>query len=221
MYRLRGIAETVMNCGLCSGKTLHQVRGADERVYRLCPRCRLIGVSPEYFLSDAEEKKRYLSHNNSIGQPGYVDFLNRAVLPALKYLHPSMLGLDYGCGYAPTLSVLLARRGFRCEDYDPCFVENPLNKKYDYLFSTEVFEHFFHPRREIAGITGLLKPGGLLTVMTERWSGLRRFRNWYYTRDPAHVAFYHRKTFDYIRHEFGFVELFDDGRSVMLFRKEA
>jgi len=185
----------------------------------VCGRCRLIGVSPEHFLSAPEEKNRYLTHNNSIGQQGYVDFLNRAILPSLKYLRQSMLGLDYGCGYAPTLSVLLANRGFRCENYDPCFIENPLNKKYDYLFSTEVFEHFFHPGREMARITALLKPGGLLIVMTERWSDLRQFRTWYYTRDPAHVAFYHRKTFDYICDAFGFFELFDDGRSVLLLRK--
>jgi len=61
---------------------------------------------------------------------------------------------------------MLIDKGYLCEDCDPLFFENPLNKKYDYIFSTEVFEHFFEPQKEIKKIYDLLRPGGYLVVMT-------------------------------------------------------
>jgi 2-polyprenyl-3-methyl-5-hydroxy-6-metoxy-1,4-benzoquinol methylase len=45
--------------------------------------------------------------------------------------------------YAPVISELLKRNGYRCENYDPIFFMKELNKKYDFIFSTEVFEHIF------------------------------------------------------------------------------
>ncbi|KAA0221223.1 class I SAM-dependent methyltransferase [candidate division KSB1 bacterium] len=209
----------VMNCRLCAAPKTEKVRGADERVYYLCPSCRLIGVAPQHFLSAHEEKARYLTHNNGIAHQGYVDFLRRAVIPALPFLKENMLGLDYGCGYAPTLSILLAREGYRCDNYDPYFVSNDLNATYDFIFSTEVFEHFRQPRRDIEKIVNLLRPEGILVVMTARWADLASFRNWYYTRDASHVAFYHDKTFTYLCDEFGFQNIFDDGQRILLLRK--
>lgn len=208
-----------MNCRLCLKSKLKKVSGADERDFYLCRNCQLISVSPEHFLSGSEERERYLSHNNGIEHRGYVDFLNRAVKPALSFMTKDMLGLDYGCGWAPTLSLILAREGYRCEDYDPHFVDNDLNKKYDFIFSTEVFEHFCYPRRDIENIVNLLQPNGILTVMTERWTDLEKFRNWYYSRDPSHVVFYHDKTFEYICDEFGFQQIYDDKQRVLLLRK--
>ncbi len=208
-----------MNCRLCLKSKQRKVGGADERDYYLCLNCQLISVSPEHFLSGSEEKERYLSHNNGIEHRGYVDFLNRAVEPALRFLTKDMLGLDYGCGYAPTLATILARKGYRCENYDPYFVKNNLNKQYDFIFSTEVFEHFCNPRRDIENIASLLQPHGILVVMTERWTGFEKFRNWYYTRDPSHVVFYHDTTFEYICSEFGFQKIDDDDRRVLLLRK--
>lgn len=208
-----------MQCKLCYQKELRPVIGADEREYYRCLNCGLVTTREKYFLSRADEKERYLQHNNSIEQPGYVEFLNQAIAPAIKYLQPDMLGLDYGCGYAKTLSELLERAGYHCENYDPFFVSNPLDKQYDYIFSTEVFEHFNHPRRELEQITRLLKTNGLLIVMTEQWSTPEAFQTWYYTRDPSHVAFYHQQTFRFLCEELGFRLVADDGRRVVILRK--
>ena len=209
-----------MHCRLCSNKNLVDLHSSDERKYYLCPDCKLISVPRKYFLSPEREKERYLSHNNSIEQQGYVDFLNRAIEPALPFLNRTMLGLDYGCGYAPTVSEILAAQGFRCEDYDPFFIANDLTKRYDFIFSTEVFEHFFNPQQDIKRITELLKPGGLLVVMTEKWQDAQRFDSWYYKRDPAHVAFYHDDTFAFISERFAYHIIYDDGQRVVILRKD-
>jgi hypothetical protein len=208
-----------MDCRLCLSSRVRKIAGSDERDYYLCLHCKLVAVSPEHFMSRSKEKERYLTHNNGIQYQGYVDFLNKAVKPALEFLTKDMLGLDYGCGHAPTLSKMLEMQGYHCEDYDPYFIKNDLNKNYDFIFSTEVFEHFCTPRYEIEKIVSLLKPGGMLNIMTERWESVDTFGNWYYTRDPSHVAFYHNVTIDYICGEFGFQKTLDDERRVTLLRK--
>lgn len=209
-----------MNCRLClSNNYVAQISGKDNRKYFLCNNCKLINVYPEFFLEGQEEKDRYLEHQNGFHQEGYVKFLNRAVQPALKFLNKAMAGLDYGCGYAPTISKILSQNGFKCENYDPIFFNRGLNKKYDFIFSTEVFEHFFKPLKEIETLTNLLKSNGLLIVMTERWSNEENFNNWYYTTDPTHVAFYHNTTFNYICSKYAFENLFDDGNRVIILRK--
>lgn len=162
-----------MTCRLCqSQEGLQPVGGADERRYFLCNRCGLIGVATGHFPGRQEERERYLTHNNGIEHQGYVTFLRRAIDPALPYLSPGMTGLDYGCGPTPTLSAMLRREGIQCEDYDPLFVGHPLQKTFDFVFSTEAFEHFFHPGRKIWKIRALLREKASLIVMTHRWRAL-------------------------------------------------
>lgn len=209
-----------MNCRLClSNNELIEISGKDNREYILCDNCKLVNVHPEYFLNEQEEKERYLEHQNGIHHKGYVDFLNRAIDPALDYLNSGMIGLDYGCGYAPTISKLLRRRGIRCENYDPIFFKKTLTKKYDFIFSTEAFEHFFHPMKEMEKLMDLLKPGGYLIIMSERWTEEEKFNSWYYTTDPTHVAFYHNETFDFICNKYALDKIYDDGSRVIILRK--
>jgi SAM-dependent methyltransferase len=210
-----------MTCRLCqSQEGLQPVSGADERRYFLCDCCGMIGVSPVHFLGGQDERERYLTHKNGIEYQGYVTFLRRAIDPALAFLSAGMTGLDYGCGPAPTLSALLRREGIGCEDYDPFFAGHPMQKIFDFVFSTEAFEHFFHPGREIRKIRALLRPKGLLIVMTQRWKDPAHFSQWHYARDPTHVSFYHARTFDFLCRAFGFRRIFDDGDRVVILRKE-
>lgn len=208
------------NCLLCRGVELQTLSPKnDERHYYLCHACKLIAVDPIYYLSEEDEKKRYQSHNNGIDEPGYVSFLNRIVEPALSYINKSMKGLDFGCGPAPTLSKLVNSHGITCDDYDPLFHFNtPLNK-YDFIFATECFEHFFEPKKELKKIKSLLKPGGYLFVMTERYDNIERFHNWYYKRDPTHVIFFHQDTFHFIENEYGFKIMYNDKNRVIILKK--
>jgi hypothetical protein len=55
--------------------------------------------------------------------------------------------------------------------------------------------------------------------MTEFYSPEKDFADWYYIKDPTHVCFYTRKSFDFICLNFGFsIEYYDDKR-VVVFRK--
>lgn len=209
-----------MQCNLCLNTELTIIQSDDNRNYYLCNNCNLISVSQVSFISAKEERERYLTHNNGIEFKGYVDFLNQAIKPAVQFIDKNMIGLDYGCGHTPTLSKLLDQKGYLCEDYDPFFVKNELNKKYDFIFSTEVFEHFFDPKKEIEKIVNLIKNNGILIVMTEKWNNLEQFNNnWHYLRDSTHVVFFHEKTFKYICKEFGLKIIYDDKSRTVILKK--
>ena len=195
------------------------VSGIDKRVYYQCENCHLISVDQKHLLDKASEKARYATHQNGIQHEGYVEFLSQAIEPALEFIAKEMTGLDYGCGPGPTLSVLLERAGYSCEDFDPFFVKHELNKKFGFIFSTEVFEHFFYPKKDIQRIHALLEDEGILIVMTDRWSNLKDFSSWSYPNDSCHVCFYHTKTFSYICEQFGFKIVFDDGQKVIVLKK--
>jgi SAM-dependent methyltransferase len=209
-----------MDCPLCHDSSEKaRVRGKDARRYYLCDRCFLIFVDPACFVSPEAEKARYTTHNNSPEDPGYVQFLNIAIEPALPFLAPGSRGLDYGCGPGPTLSLLVRKRGFECEDYDPFFANRPPRPPYDFIFSTECFEHFHKPAEEIRKIHSLLKPIGILALMTELWTSIEAFAGWAYTRDETHVVYYHAKTFDHVCANHGFQMEWTDGRRVLILRK--
>ncbi len=184
---------------MCSNtNSFAEVKGPDKRAYYKCKVCKLIFSDPYFYPSKEEERKRYLTHNNGIEYPGYVSFLNQAIEPALPYFEKGMQGLDFGCGPVPTLSVLLKREGYACDDYDPIFYPELPDKNYNFIFATECFEHFFHPKKDINTIKSLLKPNGLLIVMTQNWEDESAFSGWNYADDITHVCFYHLDTFDYI-----------------------
>ena len=208
-------------CRLCrEQRQIQCIDGSDNRTFFLCERCLLIYVHSDHFLTMKEERKRYETHNNSIRNEGYVAFLNRIIQPMLHYIRPGMHGIDYGCGPGPTLSKLLEREGITCTDYDPIFYPAPIRSAFDFIFSTETFEHFFSPRDELIKLSAVLKPGGYLAVMTECWTSTEQVATWYYTRDPTHVSFYHERTLTYICDAFGFKLIHTDNQRVFILKKK-
>jgi hypothetical protein len=178
-------------------------------------------MEAEFLPSPAAAEARYRTHQNGPDKPGYVRFLNQAIAPTMPYLRAGMRGLDYGCGPAPTLSVLLERDGLRCEDYDPFFRPALPEGPFDFVFATEVLEHCPQPRRDLDRIRGLLSPGGLFTIMTEPWTAQESFAAWHYARDFTHVCFYHARTLDYLCDAFGFEPLNRENPRVTVLRKRA
>lgn len=212
--------EVKRECRLCNESSrLKPVRGADARDYFLCGNCRTVSVDRRLFPTAGESRRRYEQHNNALDDEQYIAFLNRMAKPMLELIRPGMRGLDYGCGPCPALSELMRRAGAECSDFDPLFFPAPPRPPFDFILSTETFEHFFEPRKEIEKLSAMLPKGGLLGVMTETWDSLERFRKWHYARDFTHVSFYHSRTFQYICGEFGFEKAFDDGKRVFILRK--
>ena len=208
------------NCPLCSIEAVFpHIIGPQGRGYLRCPRCQIIFMQSEFLPDRMTEEARYRAHQNGPRDDGYVRFLKQAVTPALPYLNSTMRGLDYGCGPAPTLSRLLESEGLQCENYDPVFFPALPQKRFDFIFATEVLEHFFHPAQELARICELLQPGGILTVMTEPWETLQGFAEWHYAKDLTHVCFYHASTLEYICTQYGLEKLHQGPPRVTVLKK--
>jgi SAM-dependent methyltransferase len=208
-------------CPLCYSESFQpEVQGPKGRLFHLCENCMLVFEEKSNRPDWNEEKERYLEHENSIHQEGYVRHLNQAIKPALNYLKHGATGLDYGCGPVPTLNKLLDLMGFACEIYDPIFFpEYPLGT-FDFIFATECFEHFFKPAHELQKLENLLKPGGILVVMTQFWNDTAKIKTWRYATDPTHVVFYHEKTFRFIAINFGFNILEIEKERVVILQKK-
>lgn len=193
-----------MSCPLCDAPIAATPFVAHHRHYHDCAQCGLIHLDPADRVTRADELAHYQSHHNNPDDPRYRAFLNRLAIPLAAILPPGATGLDYGCGPGPTLSVMLGERGYPTAEYDPFFVPNRalLDQQYDFVTCTETAEHFFAPRAEFVRMFGMLRPGGVLAVMTQMVRASEPFETWRYARDPTHVSFYRPVTMHWIATRF-------------------
>lgn len=209
------------SCPLCSGSARPYHRDA-RRDYLQCESCDLVFVPPYQHLDVAAARAFYDTHENVLDDPGYRRFLARLFEPMTQRLTPGASGLDFGCGPAPALAAMFAEAGFVMRIYDPLFAPDTaaLEQTYDFITSSEVFEHLAAPGTEIARLLGLLRPGGWIGVMTKRACGHDAFAQWHYIRDPTHVCFFADATFRFIAERHG-LDLEFAGPDVALLRKPA
>lgn len=220
----------MQSCPLCNSKDLNlriyknhfnQLANKISNLrYFECQECRLISLDPAHHLLSTDERARYELHQNSPHDLEYREFLNRLLVPLLASLRPGMRGLDYGCGPAPTISVMLHEQGYQVENYDPFFFPRHFKsiEQFDFITCTEVIEHFYNPAQEFAQITSLLKKGGILALMTQVFEGQLDFEDWWYRRDPTHVSFYQPTTFEWLSKSFGW-KIIDSRSNVRLYSK--
>jgi len=194
-----------MKCPLCSFSSTDFFLRSNDRDYQFCSRCRLVFAPSRFFLPQDEEVGRYLEHQNSLESEGYVDMFRQKIEVIAKLCPQVKTVLDYGCGYEPVLTTLLKKEGYDAKGYDPNFFPQPVsNSRYDMVISTETFEHFKRPEKEIKTILKALSKKGYLAVMTrfypEKNGGPDHdlFMDWYYQRDPTHICFYSPQTFAWI-----------------------
>lgn len=217
----RGAASAAdATCPLCRHRPSGAYHRDRAREYLRCPVCALVYVPSGYHLSRAEEKQRYDTHRNSPDDPGYRGFLGRLFEPLAARLPPGSEGLDYGSGPGPTLSVMFEETGFGMRNYDPFYAPDGsvLQRRYDFVTCSETAEHFAHPGAEFATLLELVRPGGWLGVMTQMLEASVRFGEWYYKKDPTHVAFYSRASFEWLAARHGLRVLFVSS-SVILLRR--
>lgn len=181
--------------------------------YRRCPTCRLTWRDAAQRPDAATERGQYELHENDAGDPGYRRFLARVADPLLARLAGPSRGLDYGCGPGPALARMLEHAGHRVALYDAFFHpdDSVLHGQYGFITCTETAEHFFEPGREFDRLTGLLRPGGLLALMTGRLDDDARFGRWHYRHDPTHVCFYRPETLDWIAGRYGLERVYGEG----------
>lgn len=188
----------------------------NNRKFLHCLTCDVIFVPQEFHFTPEQEKSRYETHQNSNLTPGYREFLMKFIGPLWPHLpNPRPVGfraLDFGSGPSPALQTLLAEKELMIETFDPYFTSD--TKKpvgpYDLLCSTEVVEHFRDPLSDWKKMVSLVKPGGLVAVMTQFHFAEHEsfFQKWWYVKDPTHVVFYSQKSFAWLAKRFGLKILF-------------
>ncbi|MDX1678046.1 methyltransferase domain-containing protein [Arsukibacterium sp.] len=193
------------HCPLCQAHAPAFYHRDKHRCYFRCNRCALVFADRASLLSNQAEYAQYLLHNNDVQDNGYRQFLSRLSEPLLARLatmgrSAGHTGLDFGCGPGPLLAKMLTEAGQEMQVWDPYFADVPavLNQKYDFICCSEAIEHFVQPQYEWQLWLRLLKPAGLLAIMTKRYTTLAAFSTWHYKNDPTHVSFFHQDTFSWL-----------------------
>ncbi|MCG9697880.1 class I SAM-dependent methyltransferase [Shewanella sp. Isolate11] len=192
------------SCPLCRSQQLSPFHQDEQRAYLICGQCKLVSVPDEYLLSAADEKAFYDHHQNNSEDMGYRRFLGRTWLPLSERLTPEMQGLDFGCGPGPTISVMAAEQGLKMDNYDLYYFHRPalLQRQYDFITMTEVIEHVGDAQSLLQQLHGMLKPQGVLAIMTKRVLDEAAFARWHYKSDQTHIRFYSIDTFQWIADHF-------------------
>lgn len=198
------IPENKTTCPLCNSKKTSFYLEDKFRQYFQCNICKLIYVSPEYYLSPTEEKERYDLHENNPTDIHYRKFLNRLFLPITKKIPSNAKGLDFGSGPGPTLSVMFEEAGYQMNIYDLFYANDKsvLKEKYDFITTTEVLEHLHNPEKEIQLLWSILKSNGYLGIMTKLVTNKEAFSKWHYKTDATHVCFFSKETFLWLADKF-------------------
>ncbi len=191
----------MIRCPLCGEADCRPFHRDAVRPYLRCGCCALVFVPASHHVDRAAERARYDHHRNNPDDAGYVAFLSRLAAPLVRLLPPGAAGLDFGCGPAPVLADMLSSGGRPTAVYDPIYFpdESVWLSRYDFVTATEVFEHLRDPAVELRRLLGILRPHGLLAIMTGFVpEDPRALADWHYLRDATHVAFYSEATFTFI-----------------------
>jgi hypothetical protein len=211
----------LIHCPLChcTAHTLYCEHETGE--YRLCGECSLVFVLPEARLDEAQEKERYDLHTNSPDDANYRKFLSKVLEPVCERVPKGSFGLDFGSGPGPTLSKMFEENGYEMRIYDHFYAidEEALKLNYDFITSTEVVEHLYKPSAVIEKLMGMLKPNGLLALLTQPYPTQEEFSKWYYKNDPTHVCFYSPATMKWLAKKY-LARLETVGKDIFIFIKE-
>ncbi|UFS63419.1 class I SAM-dependent methyltransferase [Sulfurimonas sp. HSL-3221] len=188
-----------------------------------CPHCELLFKEENAHPSEAQERKKYDEHNNSIENEGYVAMFEAFIDYTLAAVdRPVKRVLDFGSGPAPVLAELLRRRGFEVTIYDKYFAPEPPaeDARFDLITSTEVIEHIADPMGTLAELNARLVPGGTLALMTQFHQNSEAFyQNWWYRRDPTHLVFFTPRSFEIAAERLQMKRICHDGKKIVLLSK--
>ena len=192
------------NCPICQGSSLKPI-DEHEPVYWQCADCEYLFLEPSDRLQKASEKSRYEEHNNDLGDPKYLQYLEKTWQKISQDVPPGGLVVDYGCGPTKGLEAVLKGQGFQVVSDDPFFYPTSvviLNHKVDAIYCSEAIEHMYNPIVEIECWLRLLKPGGMISLRTAFHSGENGFRSWWYKDDPTHIGFFNEQTFQWLANRY-------------------
>ena len=211
------------NCKICNEKTIKIYDSQFQNIYYYCKNCDFISLDEQFIVSNEREKTLYNFHNNSMDNIGYVNMLKDFIEKFIKpYVGGNAKALDFGCGPGPVLAELLKTNDIKTDIYDPYFFPEKIfiNKKYNLISCTEVFEHFKDPIDNFKLLDDLIIKNGILALTTLFHPGMEEFTNWWYRRDATHISFYTLNTFKYIADFYNYKILDFNKKNVCILRKE-
>ena len=229
------MAKLTSTCRLCRQQA-HDFMVVDGKAYLACDHCGLRMMHHDNLPSSFDEKAHYDQHDNRVDDIGYQQFLSRLADPLMAILPPSSSLLDFGSGpgskqgsetgsvpsseRGSALAEMMRNAGHQVALYDPFYAPHPsvLSAEYDAVMATEVVEHFHHPHDGFKQMLASVRAGGWLAIMTNLQDDDAAFANWYYRRDPTHVAFYREETLAFIGQEFG-LKIDRISRNVTIYQK--
>jgi 2-polyprenyl-3-methyl-5-hydroxy-6-metoxy-1,4-benzoquinol methylase len=188
-----------LSCLICDNATETFVDEKTNIKYYHCSTCETIFKSSEYYQNLEVQKERYDLHENKEDDTGYQAYFQRFLDFVLPYVSQTKSALDFGCGRTSLLAQLLSKEGILCDYYDPIYHPTTLvnNKKYDFIVSTEVFEHLHHPKEVFESLVNKLKPHGYLALQTQfHPKSIASFKKWYYHQDSTHIVFFSVESFN-------------------------
>ncbi len=225
MDKANDMLEDLKPCPLCLSLNSYlfyiSTRKNLERKYYKCDVCFMIFVPRKFHISPTQQKLRYLEHENDINNQDYRSFLSPVVKAILPNIKVGDTGLDYGSGPGPALAQMLSDSGMIMSIYDIYFNRDPivLNEKYDFITCTETVEHFVEPYCDFEKMIALIKPKGVLAIMTSILYKDIDFENWYYNLDPTHVSFYTPDTIGWIANKWE-LDLHSPSRNIFILHKK-
>ncbi len=186
-----------MQCPVCHSNDTKIFTKIGSKKYWECLFCFAKFLDSCHFLSKQDEYAHYCTHQNEIYDPQYRKFLSKLSVPLKRSLTNHKVGLDYGCGPGPALASMLEEDGYQMHKYDPFFFPNEkiFSTQFDFITCTETVEHFYNPKSVFIIFDKILKPAGIIAIMTNFLKKDLNFENWYYRQDPTHVVFYSINTF--------------------------
>ncbi|MBN2797064.1 MAG: class I SAM-dependent methyltransferase [Clostridia bacterium] len=209
-----------MDCKICGSKTypIHDVQF--DIIYHRCTSCLFVYEDSKFHISIEKELEEYNRHENSIEDEGYVNMFKRFQNAFESFVSGTKV-LEFGSGPTPVFSQVLRKSSYEVTSFDPFYAPDLdyLNHSYDLITSTEVFEHIVEPIETLDTLVRLLRPGGILAIMTQFVPEDEVFIKWWYRRDPTHIGFYHHKTFEYLSQKYQLDILFKNDKDYMILKK--
>jgi Zn ribbon nucleic-acid-binding protein len=207
-------------CPLCQSENHTLIHKDQNREFLQCKDCGYIHVPKQYHLSESEEKLRYDTHNNDSQDARYRQFLSQLTIPLQGLIPENSIGLDFGSGPGPTLSLMLEEVGHQVDLYDKFYATNErvFDKEFDFVTLSEVIEHLSDPVFELERLKSILKTECCIAIMTQILTNEIDFSDWYYKNDPSHIGFYTRKSLIFLGNYLGFEVSFHSDRVIFFIK---
>lgn len=200
------------HCHLCFNADVRPF--ADGR-YLACNVCDGLFLPPALLPDNDAEFLRYKKHKPTIGDTGYMAFVQPILEYVTEHFNTDAVGLDFGSGQESAISHILKGKGYTIDQYDPFFHPDAsvLESTFDFIICCEVIEHFHHPHSTFDILNKCVGKAGQLIGMTHLYSGTEgQFSDWYYRRDITHAFIYRLPTMLWIAAQWNFGEVHIDRR---------